>query len=79
MYTLVFNYNPVNCCFGRVGDANGDGASEPSIADISVMIDAKFIVGTCNGVIGCIPEADINQSGGSSPSVTTSRSATFRR
>lgn len=55
------------CCQGRVGDANGDGSDEPTIADVSIMVDAKFITGSCLGLIGCPMEADINQSGGSNP------------
>jgi len=55
------------CCVGRVGDANGDAADEPTISDISTLIDAKFITGACDGVIACLAEADINQSGGISP------------
>jgi hypothetical protein len=55
------------CCIGRVGDANGIGGDEPTIGDISVMIDALFISGTCEGVIPCVAEADINQSGGANP------------
>ncbi len=51
------------CCVGRVGDANGLGGEEPTIGDISVMIDAKFITGTCAGIIVCLDEADVNQSG----------------
>jgi len=31
------------------------------------MVDAKFITGTCDGIIECLSEADINQSGGSEP------------
>jgi len=57
----------VGCCLSRVGDANGSGSDEPTISDISVLIDAKFITGTCDGVVGCPPEADINQSGGAEP------------
>jgi hypothetical protein len=57
----------IGCCEGRVGDANGSGVDEPTIGDISVMIDAKFIAGTCDGKIVCLSEADINQSGGSNP------------
>jgi hypothetical protein len=52
-----------SCCVGRVGDANGSGQDEPTIGDISIMIDAKFISGTCVGKITCFAEADINQSG----------------
>jgi hypothetical protein len=57
-------YEP--CCAGRVGDANGDGDDEPTIGDVSVLIDAKFITGSCSG-IACTAEGDINQSGGSGP------------
>ncbi len=56
-----------SCCVGRVGNANGLGGDEPTIGDISVLIDAKFITGTCDGIIACLSEADINQSGGSNP------------
>ncbi len=56
-----------SCCVGRVGDANGIGGDEPTIGDVSVLIDAKFISGSCVGVIPCLSEADLNQSGGSSP------------
>ncbi len=52
------------CCEGRVGNANGLGGDEPTIGDISVMIDAKFITGTCDGILECFTEADVNQSGG---------------
>jgi len=55
------------CCEGRVGDANGIGGDEPTIGDVSVMIDAKFITGTCDGIIDCLAEADINQTGGPIP------------
>jgi len=55
------------CCEGRVGDANGSGEDEPTISDVSVLIDAKFISGSCEGVLGCLTEADINQSGGLAP------------
>jgi len=55
------------CCIDRVGDANAVGGDEPTIGDVSVMIDAKFITGTCDGIIACLTEADINQSGGVDP------------
>jgi hypothetical protein len=54
------------CCVGRVGDANGSGDNEPTIGDVSVMIDALFI-GNDWSVISCLTEADVNQSGGSDP------------
>jgi hypothetical protein len=56
-----------SCCVGRVGDANGSGADEPTISDISVGIDALFINGWANSIIVCLEEADINQSGGRNP------------
>jgi hypothetical protein len=61
-----------HCCSGRVGDANGSGDENPTIGDISVIIDAKFIPGACitsgqNANIRCLAEADINQSGGCNP------------
>jgi len=55
------------CCLGRVGDANQSGDDEPTIGDVSTMIDAKFIANTCDGILLCLLEADINQSGGASP------------
>jgi len=58
----------VNCCSGRVGDANSASGDEPTIGDVGVLIDAKFISGSCEAVISCLAEADVNQSGGSSPS-----------
>jgi len=60
-------YIVASCCVGRVGDANGAGGDEPTIGDVSTMIDAKFITGSCDGIIGCLSEADINQSGGTDP------------
>jgi hypothetical protein len=73
-HNLVFvtqagTYLPVNyggtvrgdCCQGIVGDANGDGSYEPTISDISVIIDHLFISGDA---LTCYLEADVNQSGG---------------
>lgn len=57
----------LTCCTGRVGDANDQSGDEPTISDISVLIDAKFISGTCDGKITCLAEADVNQSGGTDP------------
>jgi len=56
-----------SCCLDRVGDANNSGDDEPTIGDVSTIIDAKFITGTCDGIIDCLLEADINQSGGADP------------
>jgi len=52
---------------GRVGDANNSGEDEPTIGDVSALIDALFISGTFEGTIDCLAEADINQSGGADP------------
>ena len=54
------------CCSERVGDANGFGGDEPTIGDVSTMIDALFIGGD-PVVIACLAEADVNQSGGLYP------------
>ena len=56
-----------SCCSGRVGDANMSGEDEPTISDVSTLIDALFLTGTCEGVIQCFEEADVNQSGGLNP------------
>ncbi len=53
-----------SCCQGRVGDANGSGEDEPTISDISTIIDMLFITTI---EVACLPEADINQSGGPGP------------
>ncbi len=54
----------VGCCLARVGDANGAGGDEPTIGDITVMIDMLFISTT---PVACMAEADVNQSGGFHP------------
>jgi hypothetical protein len=54
------------CGQGMVGDATGDGAEQPTLGDVAVMIDAKFIALSCHQ-IPCLVEADINQSGGAEP------------
>ena len=65
-FWMVFGPPETSCCVGRVGDANGIGGDEPTIGDVSTMIDALFISGDPN-VIACLAEADINQSGGVDP------------
>ena len=57
----------MSCCTGKVGDANGSGEDQPTIGDISTLIDAKFISSTCAGKIPCLAKADVNQSGGTDP------------
>jgi len=49
------------CC---LGDPNMSGG-EPTISDVSVIIDALFITGNCNSI--CTAAADFNHSGGSDP------------
>jgi hypothetical protein len=56
-----------DCCQGRVGNVNGTGGDEPTIGDVSMLIDFKFIRDDWVGLINCLTEADINQSGGSNP------------
>jgi len=58
---------PGGCCVGQVGDANGSGDDVPTIGDISIIINALFTAGTCDGVLSCLPEADLNQSGAVAP------------
>ena len=53
------------CCVGSVGDANQSGDEDPTIGDVSVLIDHLFIN---QAPLGCPAEADINQSGGANPS-----------
>jgi hypothetical protein len=52
------------CCQGRVGDVNGQGGDEPTISDISTLIDYLFI---SNLPVQCYHEADVDQSGGPDP------------
>ena len=53
-----------NCCTGLVGDVNGQGGDEPTIGDVSKLIDHLFInLSTPD----CLGEADVNQSGGANP------------
>jgi hypothetical protein len=54
------------CCYGEVGNANVGPGEEPTIGDIALIIDALFITGS-GDVLECLPEADVNQSGGSNP------------
>lgn len=66
MKDTIFVAPSESCCSERVGDANGSGSDTPTIGDISVMIDAKFVSGDPE-LITCYGEADINQSGGPDP------------
>jgi hypothetical protein len=59
----------IACCEGRTGDANASGDDEPTIGDVSKLIDALFISGD-PGIITCLAEADANQSGGPNPTAS---------
>jgi len=61
---LTLDATGCDCCVGRVGDANNSGEDEPTISDISSLIDMLFISGAG---LSCYSEADINQSGGLYP------------
>ncbi len=54
----------LDCCNGRVGDANSQGGDEPTIGDVSILIDMLFI---SFQELDCWAEADVNQTGGTSP------------
>ena len=54
------------CCVGMVGDVNGSGQDEPTIGDVSVLIEALFISGS-TAAIDCLAEADINRSAQGEP------------
>jgi hypothetical protein len=59
-----YHFTIHGCCLGRVGDANGLGGDEPTISDVSTMVDMLFI---SEQTVACLAEADINQSGGADP------------
>lgn len=54
------------CCRGHVGDANYSGDPEPTIGDISALIDVLFVNEDWS-VVPCLSAADVNQSGGADP------------
>ena len=62
--TSTFGITFLGCCIGRVGDANNTGDDEPTIGDVSSLIDLLFISGI---PLECWAEGDINQSGGADP------------
>jgi len=51
----------LGCCLGRVGDVDGVGGDEPSLADVMALVDLMYISGAAPD---CWTEADVNQSGG---------------
>ena len=53
-----------SCCEGQVGDINGENGDEPTVGDISTLIDFLFIT---REPLACYPEADVNLSGGYLP------------
>ncbi len=54
----------MDCCSGLLGDVNGMGGDEPTISDITLLIDHVFVSGR---PLWCAAEADLNQSGGIAP------------
>ena len=60
------HYEPP-CCQGHTGDANHEGGDEPTIGDISLIIEVLYIKGS--GEFYCITEADANRSGGPHPTM----------
>ena len=65
----AFDLNVQTCCIGRVGNANADGEypDEVTLGDIMLLVDVKFVSGNCAQLL-CLPEADVNQDGGATPS-----------
>jgi len=58
------------CCSGRVGNANGLGGDDPTIGDVSLMIDALFITASETPLTtppACMDEADVNLSSQNAP------------
>ena len=55
------------CCVGRVGNVNQAGGDEPTIGDVTALIDHLFMT---QAPLRCVPEADINGSGGAQPTET---------
>lgn len=58
----LYTFEITTCCVGRVGDANNVGGDEPTIGDVSTIIDMLFISGS-PAVVDCLFEADLNQTG----------------
>gem|GEM_PF-2107365 len=55
-----------SCCVQHTGNADGEGLDTPTIGDISVLVDFLFLNRNPSS-IGCVFEADVNQSGGCTP------------
>lgn len=53
-----------DCCSGMVGNADGIGDDEPTLADIMAIVEFLFIN---HHPPACLAETDVNQSGGSAP------------
>ncbi len=52
------------CCQGKVGNIVSPAGGEPTLQDITAMVDYLYISGE---PLPCLAEADINQSGGAMP------------
>lgn len=55
---IFYEHGYTDCCFGMKGNANNSADEEPTIADVSNMIDELFI--SQSPVIVCREEADID-------------------
>ncbi len=66
-YNSLISYSlSTGCCTGVVGDVNMSGEDNPTIGDVSLLIDALFISVDLS-MLECLAEADVNQSGGADP------------
>jgi hypothetical protein len=63
--TTAWGQTDPSCCVGRVGDVNGDNGDDPTIGDISRLVECLFI--NLSEPFDCLAEADANGSGGSAP------------
>jgi hypothetical protein len=70
-FSKMYALNIVNCCQGKVGNANlssSPGDDSPTISDIQLLVYAKFVSTLpCEQNLPCLTEADMNQSGGDNP------------
>jgi len=62
---FVLAFHPIgSCCVGKVGDGIGVPFDETTVTDIGDIIDNLFGTGAA---LPCLAEADVDQSGGASP------------
>ena len=63
----VYGCRAESCCEGTVGDCNMSGGPDPTIGDISAIIQALYICQPPCWDNVCFAECDVNRSGGCSP------------